>query len=431
MVRLSVRLEYPATMARVVITSAAYLGDVAPYIPIGRRLVDAGHSVTFVAPAGFGSILAGEPFVHHHYGLDFSAASMHADPEHTRLMRHPLVNTPRLAKYWLKRSYLDDPGAVEESIADALEAADVLVTHPAVAMISLPLAYEAGVPGVVGHLFPMLLPTERWTPSMPYGFQAPRVVNRYAWKAYDFFGKLAFPEAEINDLRRRSGMPTRDGAAVSAYRDAVETVLLTSSHYAAPADDWPPVTAAGFSMWDGPPDADIPAELDTYIDDGAPPVLVTLGTSAATDAGARFGRIRADLTARGLRSVVLAGNEANAAALAGQPGVVPFAPLTKVLPRCRAAVLSGALGSVAASLAAGIPIVIHPQLWDQFWHGRQVTKLGVGALARNVGHVASRVESVLEDDATRAARELSIAMADEDGPGIMVAAVERAVANAR
>ncbi len=80
----------------------------------------------------------------------------------------------------------------------------------AVAMISLPLAYEADVPGVVGHLFPMRLPTERWTPSMAYGFQAPRVVDRYAWKAYDLFGKLAFPEAEINDLRRRSGMPTRD-----------------------------------------------------------------------------------------------------------------------------------------------------------------------------------------------------------------------------
>ena len=101
-------------------------------------------------------------------------------------------------------------------------------------------------------------------------------------------------------------------------------------------------------------------------------------------------RIRSDHAARGLRSIVLAGNEANAAALAGQPGVVPFAPLTKVLPRCSAAVLSGALGSVAASLAAGIPIVIHPQLWDQFWHGRQVAKLGVGALARNVGHVEQR-----------------------------------------
>jgi UDP:flavonoid glycosyltransferase YjiC (YdhE family) len=104
-------------MAHVVITSAAYLGDVAPFIPVGRRLVEEGHTVTFVAPAGFASVLQAEPFTHHHYGVDFSAASMHADPAHTRLMRHPLANTPRLAKYWLGRSYLDDPQAVEDSIA--------------------------------------------------------------------------------------------------------------------------------------------------------------------------------------------------------------------------------------------------------------------------------------------------------------------------
>ncbi len=110
--------------------------------------------------------------------------------------------------------------------------------------------------------------------------------------------------------------------------------------------------------------------------------------------------LTSSLVAREMRSIVLARNEASAAALAGQPGVVPFAPLTKVLPRRRAAVLSGALGSVAAPLAEGIPIVNHPQLWDQFRRGLQVAKLGVGALARNVGHVASSVDSVLGDDAT-------------------------------
>ena len=76
-------------MGRVVITSAAYLGDVAPYIPIGRRRRSGSLRPIPSSPAGFGSILAAEPFVHRHYGLDFSAASMHADPEHTRLMRHP------------------------------------------------------------------------------------------------------------------------------------------------------------------------------------------------------------------------------------------------------------------------------------------------------------------------------------------------------
>jgi UDP:flavonoid glycosyltransferase YjiC (YdhE family) len=266
---------------------------------------------------------------------------------------------------------------------------------------------------------------------MPYGFAAPRVVNRVAWRAYDLFGKLAFPEAEINDLRRRCGMPTRNGAAVSAYLDAVETVLLTSPHYAPPADDWPAVTMAGFSIWDGPADSTVPPEVDDYIDDGEPPVLVTLGTSAATDAGQRFARIRADLSQRGLRSIVLAGNDANAAAFAGEAGVVPFAPLTALLPRCRAAVVSGALGSVAAAVSAGVPIVVHPQLWDQFWHGRQVRTLGVGALARSVGQVADRVESVLEDHVVQAARDLADSIAPEDGVAVLAGAVERAIARPR
>jgi UDP:flavonoid glycosyltransferase YjiC (YdhE family) len=88
------------------------------------------------------------------------------------------------------------------------------------------------------------------------------------------------------------------------------------------------------------------ADLDAYIDTGDPPVLVTLGTSAATDAAERFARIRA-------------------------------------------AVVSGAYGSVAAAVTAGIPTV-HPQWSDQFWHGRQVRTLGVTveAIERAIGTTA-------------------------------------------
>jgi UDP:flavonoid glycosyltransferase YjiC (YdhE family) len=176
---------------------------------------------------------------------------------------------------------------------------------------------------------------------------------------------------------------------------------------------------------------EVPPELDDYLDDGEPPVLVTLGTSAATDAAERFVRIRSDLAARGLRTVILAGNDANAAALEGQSGVATFAPLTALLPRCRAAVVSGALGSVAAAVSAGVPTVVHPQLWDQFWHGRQVSRLGVGTLARSVGQVAEGVESILGDVTAAAADRLAASMATEDGVGVLCAAVERAVPRAR
>ena len=72
-------------MSKVVITSAGCLGDVAPFIPIGRRLVERGHAATLVAPVGYAGVLVTEPFTHHHFAPDFSAAAVHADPTHTKL----------------------------------------------------------------------------------------------------------------------------------------------------------------------------------------------------------------------------------------------------------------------------------------------------------------------------------------------------------
>ena len=406
-------------------SSCAYLGDVAPYIPVARRLVDAGHDVTFLAPAGYSSLLAGEPFEHAIYALDFSAAAMHADPRHSTLMKHPMANMARLGNYWLGKAYLDDKDAAEGSAREALSGADVLVTHPTMSMVTHPIAAQAGAQTIIGHLFPMLLTTESWTPPLPYSFRAPTSLNRAGWRLMRSMSSRTFHDDDANDLRRRCGLEPRRSVVLEAHLDAAETVLLSSEHYHDRAPDWPDVSPGGFAVWDGPPGMEMPEHLDRYVDAGDPPVVVTLGTSAATDAGHRFARIRADLDALGIRSVILAGNEANAAALAGRDGVVAFAPLAKLLPRCRAAVVSGALGGIAAALAAGTPAVVHPQLFDQFWHGGQVRRRGVGALARRVSDVAGAVASVIDDATAERARQLAAAIALEDGPGAVVAAVTR------
>ena len=69
-------------MARIVFASAAYLGDVAPFVEPANRLADRGHDVTFLAPLGFHGVLAGERFRLATYLLDFSPAGMRADPTH-------------------------------------------------------------------------------------------------------------------------------------------------------------------------------------------------------------------------------------------------------------------------------------------------------------------------------------------------------------
>ena len=123
-------------MSRIAVTSCMYLGDVAPFIPIARRLHEAGHDVTFVAPDGFASVLAQEPFQYAPYTLDASPASLDSDPVHTKLMRHPFINTTRLATLWMDRAFADDPEAATASLREGLSGADIVVTHPTMAAVT-------------------------------------------------------------------------------------------------------------------------------------------------------------------------------------------------------------------------------------------------------------------------------------------------------
>ena len=90
-------------------------------------------------------------------------------------------------------------------------------------------------------------------------------------------------------------------------------------------------------------------DVTAFLDDGDAPVLVTLGTSAATNAKQVFELMAAALDDLHLRGLFLVGDESNITGpLRNRPGVWPFVPLHLVLPRCRAVVHSASLGTTAA-----------------------------------------------------------------------------------
>jgi len=168
--------------------SAAYLGDVAPFVDPANRLVDRGHDVTFLAPPGFHPLLEGERFGLATYPLDFSPAGMRADPTHERLLRHPRVNQVRLGRYWMRRGLVADPVAGREALLRTLRDADLLVTHPTFGSATVPAAQHLGIPVVVGQLFPMTMPTAEWGPPGPVrGRDFGPAVNRLAWRAFARF----------------------------------------------------------------------------------------------------------------------------------------------------------------------------------------------------------------------------------------------------
>jgi rhamnosyltransferase subunit B len=413
---------YPSGVARFAVASAVYLGDVAPYIGVAARLARGGHDVTFVAPPGFRSVLDTEPFTFSPYGLDSSPAAMHSDPEHVRLMRHPFRNTARLGSYWHRRTFADDPDGALRSLETGFEGADVVISHPTMCSITIPVARSMGARIATGQLFPMMIPTDRWTP--PLGSRArrlPRPVNRATWSILRRLTARTFGDDLLNEVRARYGLPHLVGNAGWAWTEADTTVVLVSpAYYGEAAPDWPPVVWGGFSIWEGPSGVGIDRELDEYVADGDPPVLVSLGTSAATGAGEQFAEISAGLAACDRRTILLVGDIANLETVAGHPAARLFAPMHLLLPRCRAAVVSGALGGVAAALTAGVPVVVYPRLFDQLWHARRVEELGVGRMARTPRQVVRAVCEITDDPAyAERARALAARMRNEDGARVL------------
>ena len=409
-----------------VFASAAYLGDVAPFVEPAKRLADAGHDVTFLAPAGYHDFLNGHRFALATYPLDFSARAMHADPRHARLMRHPFANQIRLGRYWMRAGLLSDPEAGKASMLAALRGADVVVAHPTFGSVAAPAAEHLDIPLVVGQLFPMMMPTAKWAPPIPIQSRNfGRTANRLAWRAFAYSSGKVLHDRGMNAYRRSLGVRPLHGAALMSWTTAARTVVMVSRHYFGPEpDDWRDWSLAGFSPWPGPPVESAEPAVQDFLDQGDPPVLVCLGTSAASGAGETFATIARGLDARGQRSLLLVGDAANLSSLGGRRGAFAFAPVTPLLPRCRAAVVSGALGTLAAALTAGLPVVVLPQLFDQVWHGRRVEALGVGRMVLRAADVPNAVAQVLHDpEFAQRARELGAKLAAEDGADGLVQAV--------
>ena len=180
-------------------------------------------------------------------------------------------------------------------------------------------------------------------------------------------------------------------------------------------EDYPFV---GFTHWTRADD-ELPSDVADFLRTGDPPVLVCMGTSAASAAPEVFDHAAQALDQLGLRGLYLASNEAIAARLSDRPGVWPFVPVGPVLPHVRAVVHAGAHGMNSLVLAAGKPSVIVPVLFDQLWHARRHEQLGTGRHVRGrvtVAKLRTAIQQILSDDTDARGHGTSRALlAAEDG----------------
>lgn len=143
--------------------------------------------------------------------------------------------------------------------------------------------------------------------------------------------------------------------------------------------DWPqPLLTADFQMFDAAPPDSLSSESLEFLAAGDKPLVFTPGTGNV-HASAFFACALVAVTSLGERAIFLTNKMQIPADLPPTVLWQPYVPLSGLLPRTKALVHHGGVGTIAEALRAGVPQLVNvfPAL-DQFDNGSRVAELGVG-----------------------------------------------------
>ena len=411
-------------MARIVVYSIAYRGDILPYAPIAAELARRGHTVTFVAPEEVHPLLVADGVTL----VDADAGEMTP----SGLDRYGdycarwgrVASGAMLMPLYYRRLTVPRVRELVAAVDAVTDGADLLVTHPgATPIASIPFE-QRGIPFMAADLFPMLTRTSDHPPPglVPFRTGTSAVARRGNDAAWNLgrspLAKWCLDEKALIADRRARGLDTDGWHVMDRRLSPTFNIALVSPHYYPPASDWgDEYPFVGFTPWTAADDP-LPQAVTDFLAAGEPPVLVCLGTCAASAAPQVFDLAAQALDDLGLRGLYLASTPAIGARLGNRPGVWPFVPVGPVLPHVRAVVQAGAHGMNSLVLAAGKPSVIVPALFDQLWHAKRHEELGTGHRVRGrptVAKLRSAIQAALTETMTERAQDFAARLATENG----------------
>jgi len=398
-------------------------GNTPPMGAIAAALLARGHGVRVVGPECRRSSY--EPL-----GARFEAY-VHA-PEHdagnpeTDIVRDWEARTPMGAFARMRDNLMFGPAA---AFAREVEAA-VERERPAGAMIDYMLtgaaagARRAGVPavGLVHTVYPLpvagvppfglgLAP-----PRGPAGRIRDRLLARVALRPF------AVGLDTLNSVRRASGLPEVEHLEGLLDDFASVVVVVPPEFDLAAQAPLPP--AASFVGHLEPPAPEVAWESPWPADDPRPLVVVGLSTTFM-DQRALATRILQALGEMPVRALVTTGPALD---LGGVPipdnvALAAFVPHAAVMPQASVVVTHAGLGTIAAALRAGVPLVCLPSGRDQPDNAVRVAEAGAGIRLperASANRIRAAIQRALTEPELQAgARRMQAAFARDGAPAVV------------
>ena len=402
-------------------------GDVLPYALLGGALRRAGHEVRLATFAGFAPMAAQHDLVLH--SVEGDAASLMQSGGGLALSEAG-QSIPRMLR-GIRRSFGAMADAYGRAFADpSLRQADLIVNQLPGGLYATDLAEKAGLPLVHGSVIP-LTPTRampmpafpQWPASLPgYNRLTYRLAEQLVWQMF---------RRAVNRWRQEAlGMPAAPFWGRMRL-PGVPVLNAFSRHVVPRPPDWGShVHLTGYwfaedEAWQ-PPDA-----LCRFLEEGAPPVFVGFGSMPVRQPQQTASLLLEALRRSGQRAILHTGwARLPANAMPEDVYALDYAPYSWLFPRMAAVVHHGGAGTTGAALRAGVPSLVVPFLFDQFFWGRRLQALRVGPAPYpfkklSATTLAQAIRRMVEDrDMQRRAATLGAKIRAEDGLARAVVLVE-------
>ncbi len=354
-------------------------GDVRLYVALGLGLKSAGHDVRLVAHPCFEDLVRGS-------GLDFAPVA--GDPRSKVDNRHARVWFERrrnVFNLWHGFRWIKEVEAplMRQRLRDCWEAcqdADVIVVGIVPYLFGYAIARKLRVPLVRAFYFPAS-PTRAYPANfVPEGVRlggrfnlaSHQVGRQLLWQfvrpwvagaCRDVLGVEKLPVLEpFGELDRRRQL------LLYAYSAAV----------APPLPDWGNwIVVTGYWFLDSSVGWSPPPALAAFLNAGPPPVGICFG-SVPLDNHEFVATLTRALDSTGHRAVLVTGGSCLPPDLPRNIFAIDWAPLNWLFPRMAAVIHHGGAGTTADGLRAGLPTIVIPFFYDQFFWGKRVFDLGVG-----------------------------------------------------
>ncbi|MEH3155786.1 MAG: glycosyltransferase [Gordonia paraffinivorans] len=395
---------------RIAVSTYGSRGDVQPGACLGHELARRGHDVTMLVPPNYVDFVA---------GLGLSAIAVGADSESywdtergraTLATRNPLTKL-RLAREQVREGFARFDSGLSTAIASIVDdgGLDLVVSGPLGQDRCLALAERHGA-ALATMRFCAMSENGVMGP-VPTARRVPPALNRAGWRLADRVTWAATRGSE-NRFRASLGVLPARGPLPSrlARRGVRQVQAYDAALFPGLVDEWGP-TRPLVGFLDLPHEVRaavgdrVDPQLDAWLSAGEAPVFVSFGNAPVGDPPRLLAAVIAATASRGVRALVVG--------LAGRTGPDADHPHLfhaervdhgAVLPRCAAAVHHGGAGTTAATLRAGLPVLICAAGADQAYWGARVRALRLGSSTRlsrlDTDALARGLDGVL-DDATR------------------------------